>query len=32
MGVEEDIQEFEDWAENLGFSVDSLPQKKTLSR
>lgn len=32
MGVDDDIKQFEEWAENLGCSSNILPPKKTLSR
>ncbi|XP_055303425.1 augmin complex subunit dgt5 isoform X2 [Sitodiplosis mosellana] len=32
MGVDDDIRQFEEWAESLGCSTKCLPPKKTLSR
>lgn len=32
MGVDEDVENFEDWAQSLGLSAASLPPKKTLNR
>lgn len=32
MGVDEDIQDFEKWAQSLGCPAKSLPGKKTLNR
>lgn len=32
MGVDDDIKQFEEWAERLGCSTKSLPPKKALNR
>lgn len=32
MVVEEDIRDFEKWAQNLGCPAKALPPKKTLNR